>query len=156
MVKTRTGVKEAKYCNHTSLIYTFIPFPMEPNEKCRKKIMSLSRDNSISIIDLEDLCCKCVLRGQTSKIYVIHWRSVDNMLAIECENGVYLWHYRHRQLDKIITDETCDAVLAEFPSNIRVSDYELNILNASSKTTVQLLPVRSTHECNYLIQLIYV
>lgn len=144
----RTGVKEAKYCNHSSPIYVFVPFPVESGEKTRQKIIAISVNNSLSVIDLEDLCCKCVLRGQTSKIYVIHWRPSDDMIAIECENGVYLWHFKLKQLDRVITDDTCDTVLDEYPARVRVSDYELNILNASSKTTVQLLPIRS-HDCKY-------
>lgn len=128
-------------------MYAFIPFPCEAGIKSRKKIISLSKDNSLSVIDLEDLYCKCRLLGHTSHVYALHWRSHDELLAVECENGLYIWQYKMKHLERFVDADRAEDIIGEFTSTVRVSDYDLNFRSVSSKSTMQLMPIKSSSEC---------
>ncbi len=145
----RNGKREARYCTHTSTVHSFIPFPMENGSKSRKKVITLSKDNSLSVIDLEDLRCKCRLLGHETQVIAIHWRYQDELLAIECTGGLYIWQYKMKHLERFVEVERAEDIIGAFSASVRVCDYDLNFLNASTKSTMHLIPIQSNHESRY-------
>ena len=147
--------------NQTSPVFTIVPFPNKPGVKARKKIVCVSKDHAVTIIDLEDLIYslfpksslfliafilfgKYRFSSQSNPVAALHFRSSEELLAIECEDGkVNFWQFRTGTLKRTEEGQRAQDILQIFPCSTRMSEYTPFSLNKSTKQTLNVYTVYS-------------
>ncbi|KAJ3277498.1 hypothetical protein HK104_003245 [Borealophlyctis nickersoniae] len=139
------------YLLHTQSIDTFIPMSSEIGPKLKSCIVSVAKDHSIAIIDLDDLVCLYRFSGHSHPIRGIHWRTNDEIMVVECINGTaYVWQLKTGHLDRVESGSVVEDIISQCDSGVSVEDYSAGYRNANIKKTLTAYPVYSDPDGEYL------
>eukprot|EP00835_Amoeboradix_gromovi_P005549 NODE_532_length_7089_cov_0.272103.p1 type:complete len:962 gc:universal NODE_532_length_7089_cov_0.272103:6302-3417(-) len=117
-------------------------------------VISISEDNSLSIIDYKEFKCKFSFSGMLYPIIEIGWRSRESLLLITCRDGsTYCWSLQTSHLDRILNDHSRE-VLDHCDAHFKVSwKKDLSTLNLSKLSAV---PISAASDFKLLAQVLII
>ncbi|KAI8801576.1 hypothetical protein BJ742DRAFT_684998 [Cladochytrium replicatum] len=141
-----TGELLASLVSHTESVTGFMPVPSDISfgHKVRHRVMSLAKDHSIALVDIEDLQVIYRFSGHSSAIVGIHWRKMDENFIVSCaDSSIFVWQMRTGHLDRVVSGQLAQDILADADVNLTVREYGLEYHAVNIKRTMTAFPVHS-------------
>ncbi|KAJ3043809.1 hypothetical protein HDV00_004217 [Rhizophlyctis rosea] len=134
-----TGESLALFVNHGQRVRSFVSAPADTTLKYKNALISIAQDNSLAVIDLDDMNCLYRFTGHPSPIKAIHWRTLDEIMVVECLDGsAYVWQLKTGHLDRVAEGAIVEDILAG------CDDSQIGFRNANIKKTLAVYPIYST------------
>ncbi|KAI9138814.1 hypothetical protein BKA69DRAFT_1127055 [Paraphysoderma sedebokerense] len=141
---TKSGELLARFTQHTTEITTFVQPPAEAGFRMKNCVLSISKDNSISVLSLEEMSCLYFFTGHAYPVTQVIWKAAEDYLMIATADGsVHVWQLQTAHLDRIESGRTAIDILAT------AGDCRVNVSsrcdhrNMNFKNMVTCFPVTS-------------
>ncbi|KAL2911240.1 hypothetical protein HK105_209296 [Polyrhizophydium stewartii] len=108
-----TGEELGSFPCHSMAVLSFTPLPAEIGGRFKAAVVSVSADNSVAVIDVDDAVCHYKFAGHASPVEAVYIRPLDDIFVVECASGtLYAWQIKTGHLDRTVTGALADDVLA--------------------------------------------
>ncbi|KAI9340413.1 hypothetical protein DFJ73DRAFT_845096 [Zopfochytrium polystomum] len=122
------GIQIASFSCHSARIESLQAIPPEAGLKSKFAVLSICRNNSLSIFHVDDFRHIFTFTGHEFPPMSVHWRHGDEIMAVQCadeDRTSYVWMLKTGHLDRIETREMSDDV---------ISGCEGKVINVPFKT----------------------
>ncbi|KAJ3141085.1 WD repeat-containing protein 7 [Geranomyces variabilis] len=137
------GKMLASFVNHAAPILSIFAAPSDTGTRFKNAVLAVAADNSVSVIDLEDLSCPCRLSGHPSRIAALHWRTLDEVLIVETVDGEsYVWQLKTGHLDRILdAGSDSEDILDSSDCSVNCLDLAIKYCDANTRRSLSTYSV---------------
>ncbi|CAG8508817.1 4509_t:CDS:10 [Paraglomus brasilianum] len=137
------GKRLAKFATHSQPVTTFIDVPCDVGTRLRGCVVSIARDNSLSIISLEEMSCLYAFEGHTHGIAGLQWRPSRDLLVIFYQDeSAHCWQIHSGTLDKIVCGKAARDMMNERQWKMSViPSNEISKRTGSKSTSITSQPI---------------
>ncbi|KAI9092699.1 hypothetical protein DFS34DRAFT_287308 [Phlyctochytrium arcticum] len=132
----------SSFVDHAEPVRAFVPLPPVVASRLKASVVSIASDHSVALLDLEDLRRSYRLSGHSHQVKAIHWRLLDDILAVECiDDTVYIWQLKTGHLDRIVTGINAEDILGTCDGQVSCTDYTMAYRHANMRKNISAFPI---------------
>ncbi|KAI8919270.1 hypothetical protein DFJ77DRAFT_427879 [Powellomyces hirtus] len=133
----------ASLVNHAGDIRGIFSAPLDAGPRFKNTVLATAKDNSVSVIDMEELRCHLRLSGHPAKVIALHWRTLDDLLIVECADGnAYVWQLKTGHLDRVLpAGPDADDILESCDCAVNCVKFKMGYRDANIKRSLSTYPL---------------
>ncbi|TPX62514.1 hypothetical protein PhCBS80983_g00232 [Powellomyces hirtus] len=133
----------ASLVNHAGDIRGIFSAPLDAGLRFKNTVLATAKDNSVSVIDMEELRCHLRLSGHPAKVIALHWRTLDDLLIVECVDGnAYVWQLKTGHLDRVLpAGPDADDILESCDCAVNCVKFKMGYRDANIKRSLSTYPL---------------